>query len=353
MSDHPILFLPGPTECDAELRAIMAMPLVGHRSKGFIEEVKAIIPKLRALMRTEQVAMFENIPATGMMSGAIRNLVHDRVLHLTCGAFSERWHKVSQACGRTADAVAVEWGEAIEPEQLRAHLTSHDPYEAVVITYSETSTGVLNPLRELAAVVREVTPDALVLVDAVSALGGAELHFDEWGLDFLLSGTQKCLALPPGLCVIGLSERALAKAATVKHRGFLLDFVKSKKGYDAGKTPATPNIPLVYALSRQLDRIAAEGLETRWQRHLDMQSMTRAWANEHGFAYFSAEGRQSPTVSTFRASNRSVPGLIAKALAAGFVLGNGYGKLKNETFRIGHMGDHPRERLAELLAALS
>ncbi|MDH3591039.1 MAG: aminotransferase class V-fold PLP-dependent enzyme [Planctomycetota bacterium] len=349
---HDVLFLPGPSECDAELREIMSMPLMGHRSARFIEEVNALLPKLRGLFLTEQIALFENCPATGMMDAAVRNLVHDRILHLTCGAFSERWHKSGVACGRTAEALAVEWGEAATPDMLRRHLEANPPYEAVTITYSETSTGVLNPLPELAAVVREVAPETLVLVDVVSAVAGAELRFDAWGLDFAMSGTQKCLALPPGLCVYALSERALAKAGQVEGRGFLQDFVKAKKGYDSGKTPATPNIPLVFALSRQLDRIAAEGLEARWARHSRMQAMTQEWAREHDFTYFSADGFQSPTVSAMRASGRDVSDLIAKAKAAGFVLGNGYGKLKNQTFRVGHMGDHPPERLAQLLAAI-
>ena len=350
---HPILFIPGPVEVDAELREVMAMPLVGHRSQGFLAEVQAILPKLRRLFRTGAHVLFENVPATGLMEASIRNLVDERVLHCTNGAFSERWAKISAACGRQADTLAVEWGQGITPDALRARLRGGPAYEAVTITHCETSTGVLNPLRELAAVVREVQPDALVLADVVTSLAGAELEFDAWGIDCAFAGTQKCLALPPGLTVWALSERAMAKARTVAGRGFLLDFPRAAESLAKGETLATPCVPLVFALSRQLDRIERETLPARWQRHPALRDATLAWCSEHGFAPFVADGWRSPTVTTVDASGRSVKDLIARAKAAGFTLGNGYGKLKDRTFRIGHMGDHPLPRLQAFLAALA
>lgn len=353
MDDHPILFAPGPTEVDAELRAIMSMPLVGHRSAGFIDEVKAVCGKLQGLFLTGAHALFENCSATALMEVAVRNLVNERVLHLTCGAFGERWAKVSAACGRQADTIAVEWGQPNLAEALAGKLAASGPYEAVAVTFNETSTGCLNPLREIAATVREHAPDTLVLVDVVSGLGGAEFRFDDWGLDLAFAGTQKCLALPPGLCVYAVSERAMEKAATVPHRGFLTDITRAKDALGKGRTPATPCVPLVYALSRQLDRIAAEGLEARWARHLAMRDAVTEWADAQGFEFLVAEPWRSPTVSTMLPSGRDVADLIARAGAAGFTLANGYGLLKGKTFRIGHMGDHPVERVQALLRHLS
>ena len=283
----------------------------------------------------------------------MRNLVRGRILHLTCGAFSERWSKISSACGREPTALSVDWGQGNPSETLRAALTAGAPFEAVAITHNETSTGVINPLRELAAVVRETSPDTLVLVDAVTSLGGAELRFDDWGIDLAFAGTQKCLALPPGLCVYAVSERAMAKAATMEGRGFLLDFPRAHAGLAQGKTLATPSVPLVFALSAQLDAIAAEGIEARWARHRTMLGMVSSWAAEHEFTFFVDEPLRSPTVSTIAASGRDVPTLITQAKAKGFTLGGGYGKLKGATFRIGHMGDHQPETLASLLATLS
>ena len=352
MSDHDILFLLGPVEVEPELREIMAMPLIGHRQPAFIEEVKAVCGKLKAFFLTKAYTLFENCPATALMDASVRNLVGERILHCVGGAFAERWFAVSQACGRKPEALPVEWGEVVTPDVLREKLTSSPPFEAVAITYSETSTGARAPLKELAAVVREVAPETLILVDAVSAVGGIELRFDEWGLDLAFAGTQKCLALPPGLCVYALSARAMEKAKTVPDRGFLWDFERAAKGLAAGKASATPNVPLVFALSRQLDRIADEGIENRWRRHLDMLAAVTAWAAERGHEFLVDEAYRSPTVSCLKKSGRSVRDLIAKAKEGGFVLGNGYGKLKDETFRIGHMGDHTVERLQRLLSLL-
>ena len=356
MTDHEVLFIPGPVEVDEELRKIMAMPLIGHRNPKFIAEVQSVCSKLRSLyLANAGTTLFENAPATALMEAGIRNLVPGggRVLHLTCGAFSERWAKISTACGRDADTLAVPWGEAVLPATLRERLRQQSrPYAAICITHNETSTGVREPLAELTAVCREESPGSLILVDVVTSVGGSELRFDDWGLDLAFAGTQKCLALPPGLVTYAVSDRALEHAATVEDRGFLFDFLQAKKGLANGRTPATPNVPLVFALSRQLDRIADEGLENRWQRHLDLQACTADWANEHGCEFFVEEAYRSRTVTTLRAPGRDIIELAAKAKAAGYAMDKGYGKLKGEAFRVGHMGDHSVERLRGFLNAL-
>ena len=355
MANHPILFIPGPVEVEEELRQVMARPLLGHRHPDFVSLVPRMCEKLRELFQTRDAAMFENCPATMLMEAAIRNLVTPggSILHLTNGAFSERWAEISQACGRSVDTLAVPWGSTHDPEQLREKLLTSPPYEAVTITHSETSTGALEPLAELATVVREVSAETLVLVDAVSSLAGAELQFDAWQLDLALAGTQKCLALPPGLTVYAVSERALERAAEVPGRGYLLDFPKARQGMEKGRAPATPCVPLVWALDLQLDRIAKETLAGRWARHLEMRHITLDWAEQHGFSPFVADAaRRSPTVTCLNASGRDVPKLAERARQAGYLIDKGYGKIKGETFRIGHMGDHNAARLKNLLAAL-
>lgn len=352
MTDHDLLFIPGPTEVEPELRAIMAMPAIGHRSQRAQTEIGALRGKLPRLFLTRQTVLFETCPATALMEAAIRNLVPARVLHLVNGAFSERWAKISVACGRQAETLAVDWGQAHAPAQLRERLRGAH-FDAVTITHSETSTGVLNPLRELAATVREAAPDAMVLVDAVTSLAGAELRFDDWQLDLVFAGTQKCLALPPGVTVYAVSDRALARAAEVPARGYLLDFVAAAKALADNAPPATPCVPLLFALSAQLDRIEREGVERRWARHREMQAQTVAWSEQAGMRPFVTEpAHRSPSVSAIDACGRDVPALAAHAREAGFVIDRGYGKLKDKVFRIGHMGDHDPARVARLLQAL-
>lgn len=355
MADHPILFLPGPTEVADELRAVMATPLVGHRSAGFVAVAKDVCARLGALFKTAEPAVFENCTATALMEAAIRNLVprRGRTLHLVCGAFSERWQQISAACGRVTETMAVPLGCAHDPAALRERLRAGPPVDAVCVTHNETATGVIEPLADLAAVVRSVAPDTLVLADVVTSLGGAELRFDDWGLDVAFAGTQKCLALPPGLCVYAVSARGRERAAGVDERGFLLDFVRAVPLTAAGQSIATPCVPLVLALQRQLQRIAAEGLDARLRRHRAMRDRTLAWAADKGFAPFVADAAaRSPTVSCLDARGADVAALAQRASDAGFKIDQGYGPLKGKAFRVGHMGDHDLAGLERLLAAL-
>lgn len=359
MSAHEVLFIPGPVEVDEELRSIMAMPLIGHRNPDFVSEVKAVCSKLAGLFLTDtdpcgSAAMFENAPATALMEAAIRNLVQrrGRVLHLTCGAFSERWAKISKSCGRDVTTLGVEWGQTINAERLGRKLRESASFDAVCITHNETSTGVRADLQNLAKACHEESPESLVLVDAVSSLGGTEFRFDDWGIDLAFAGTQKCLALPPGLCVYAVSKRAFAHAESVSERGFLLDFLQARKGLADGKTVATPNVPLVFALSHQLDRIAEETLQARWDRHTSMRDVTIQWAESNGFKPFVEAASRSTTVTTLLAPGRNITELAGQAKNSGFAMDKGYGKLKGEAFRIGHMGDHTPERLQQLLDSL-
>jgi predicted phosphoserine aminotransferase len=274
-------------------------------------------------------------------------------LHLVGGAFGKRWSKISAACGRSPDVFDMPLGQAHSPDALAQRLQNGARPDVVCITHNETSTGVIQPLQALAAVVHEHAPDALVLVDVVTSLAGAELRFDDWGLDYAFAGSQKCLALPPGLGVYAVSNRALARAETIEERGFLLDLPTAVKDTNAGKTIATPCVPLVYALQRQLDRMQTEGLENRWQRHLDLQARTFAWAESKGFHPFVADAAaRSPTVSCIDANGADVEALAKLAAAAGFKMDKGYGDLKGKAFRIGHMGDHTMARLESLLNVL-
>ena len=354
-------FLPGPTEVRPETLAAMARPVIGHRS----EEIQALIgeaqPELKHLFGTKRPVYISTSSATGMMEAAITNLSRKRVLCLVCGAFSGRFYAIAEATGREADRLAVEWGEPNLPEDLRKVLKA-DPkrYDLVTVVHSETSTGTLNPVREIAAVVAEFD-DILLAVDTVSSMAGAPLRMDDWGLDFVLTGAQKALALPPGLSLAAASERALARAAQIEHRGFYFDLLKFEKSLDRLMTPNTPAVSLMFALRHQLEHIVEEGLEIRWRRHQQMADHMHLWvarlagATGRHFEIVAAPGYRSPTVTAVRLPDpegMSGPEVVSRLGERGYAIAAGYGKLKQETIRIGHMGDHTLEQLEDLLEEL-
>jgi aspartate aminotransferase-like enzyme len=352
LSPEPIrFFLPGPTYVPEDARRAMARPLIGHRSAEFRSIWSSIAARLPAVLRTQGEVLIASGSSTLVMEGAIASLVREDVLHLVGGAFGERWFSISRSLGRAPERLDASMGEANDPDALRAALR-RKRYEAVALVHNETSTGVMNPLADLARVVREES-DALILVDAVSSLGGAPVETDVWGIDVVLAGVQKALALPPGLTVFTLSERAAERARTVPRRGFYTDLLRYRDKHREGGAITTPAIPLVFALDVQLDRIVAEGMEARWARHEGLQRRTAAWAQERGLAFAAAAGARSWTVSCLKPPpGVAAPDVVKAAGRAGFTLGSGYGDWKPSTFRIGHMGEVRNEDLGALLAAL-
>jgi aspartate aminotransferase-like enzyme len=339
---HPKLYIPGPTEVASEVLQAQTRPMVGHRSQDFADLFYRILPRLKQVLLTDQHVYITASSGTGLQETAIRNGVRPgrKVLNMVAGAFADRWHQVSVANGKDAVRVDIEWGQPIRPEDVDAALAAGG-FDAVTIVHNETSTAVMSDIEAIARLVREKYPDVLILVDAVSSASGVRIAFDEWGLDMLLTSSQKAFALPPGLAFAAVSERMLERAKAVPHRGWYFDLLILEKYLASGKTtPATPAISLLYALDVQLDRILAEGLENRWARHETCMSMTHAWARKHGFELFPAPGYESRTVTCVR-NNREidVPAMIAFAREHGMVIGNGYGALKNKTFRIAHMGE--------------
>jgi|Deesub1362B_J571_1020462.scaffolds.fasta_scaffold06361_2 predicted phosphoserine aminotransferase len=344
------LFIPGPTEVREEVLSAQKRWMIGHREKDFSELYERVITKLKKVLDTEREVMVFTSSATGVMEGSIRNLVNENVLSTVCGAFSSRWADISERCGKKVKKIEVEWGCAIKPEMVEKEL-KENKYEAILVTHNETSTGVTNPLKEISEIVRKISPDTLILVDAVSSMAGIKIEIDKWDIDCVFASTQKCFALPPGLTVCAISERALEKAKKVKGRGFYFDFLLMKKYYDERKqTPSTPAISLLYAMDYQLDRMLKEGMDTRFERHKKMADKVREWALNKGFELFPEKGYESNTVTVIKNNkNIDVQKLVNGLKERGFTIANGYGKLKNITFRIGHMGDLTLEEIDELL----
>ena len=342
-------FLPGPTDVHPEVLAAMQRPMIGHRSSAMEQLLQGLAPKLGALARTAHPVMVGTTSATGFMEMAVRNGVRRRALSLVNGAFSERFAALVGATGKECIRLDVPLGAAVEPDMLRDALR-RTPVDAVTCAHSETSTGVLQDVAGFAKVVSEFD-DVLLLVDAVTSMAGSPVETDAWGLDFVFTGSQKALALPPGLALGACSERMLARAKTLEGRGLYFDLVAFMQATTKCHPTNTPAVSLLYALEAQMARIERDGgIEARWARHDAMRRRVEAWSAEHGVAFVPREGRRSWTVSCLHVPDgghaKDVVGALKKE---GWTIGAGYGALKDSTIRIGHMGDHTLESLDDLL----
>ncbi|MDI6592106.1 MAG: alanine--glyoxylate aminotransferase family protein [Patescibacteria group bacterium] len=349
---HIKLFIPGPTEIREEIRKEMASPLIGHRSKEISLLLEEISSKVQKLLFTKNTIFVFTSSSTGFMEAAIRNCVKKKVLHLSCGAFGERWEEIAKRNGKEVESLRVPWGEAILPEMVEEKLKKGD-FDAVALIHNETSTGVTNPLEEIAKVIKKY-PEICFLVDAVSSMGGIKIEVDKLGIDVIFAGSQKCLALPPGIAIGAVSEKALKKAEIVENRGYYFDFLEHFKYWKEKKqTPATPSISHLFALNKKLSEILfEEGLENRFKRHQEMAKIVQDWARER-FALFANEKYLSPTLTVISNTREiDIEKLRKNLREKGKEIAPGYGKLKGKCFRIAHMGDLQPEEIKELLSEI-
>ena len=350
-------FLPGPTEVHPDVLRAQAQAIIGHRGPAINELMAELQAGLKDVFSTSRPVLMSTSSATGLMEAAVRNGARKRVLSLVNGAFSKRFGDIAAACGFEVETLAVEWGRTIPCDAVRERL-AQGGFDAVTVVHSETSTGALNSIPEISAIVRELD-DVVLLVDSVTGVGGVEVQTDEWQLDFVLTGSQKALALPPGLAFGVASERLMARSAEAARKGVYFDLELFAKQIDNLQTPNTPAVSLFYSLAVQLRRIAAEGMVSRWARHRTMAERCHQWVdtmrNEHGvdLSILAAEGERSPTVTcVVLPGGVEGPSVVSGMRERGFVIGGGYGKLKGTTFRIGHMGDHTLAELEGVLGTL-
>ena len=346
------LFVPGPVDVDPEVLDAQTKAMLPHRSAEFEEIFHRTEGKARKVFYTGNRVFITASSGTGLQEAAVRNFANARVLNCTNGAFGNRWHDVAKSNGKQADKLDVPWGEPVTPELVAEALKGTD-YEILTVVHNETSTGLQNPVGEIATAVRAVSPETLICVDAVSSLSGAKIETDAWGLDFVLTSSQKALAIPPGLGLAATSDRALARAEDVENRGWYFDLLRMEKHRIANSTPATPATSLINALDFQLDRILEEGIEARFDRHAAMAARVQNWALERGFGLFAPDGYRSQTVTTV-VNTREIDfaDLNAFLMARDMRLANGYGALKGKTFRIAHMGELTLNDIETLLAAM-
>ncbi|MDD4250690.1 MAG: alanine--glyoxylate aminotransferase family protein [Candidatus ainarchaeum sp.] len=354
------LFIPGPISVSEEIAITQTKEMISHRSSEFKELMKECSEGLQNILYTKNRVLISTSSGSGFMEGAIRNTVNKKVLVCVCGAFGKKWAQIATSCGKEVTILNFKEGNAINKEELKNALTKND-FEAVCITLNETSTGIENNLEELVPIIREQNNNILILVDAVSGMGGTRIHVDKLGLDVCLASSQKCFALPPGLAFASVSEKVLEKAITIKDRGYYFDFVELAKEYDENQTPYTPAVGLMFALQEQLKLIKKEGIEERFNRHKKLKEITHAWVRDNGFFIFSDEKYSSNTITCINNTKKIDLSKLKKAMITkGYFIDTGYRKLnekllsegKDETFRIPHMGELSEEELHKFLDTL-
>ena len=343
------LFIPGPIDVPEDVLRELSRPQIGHRGEQYAELHARVVGRLKRLLKTEGRAFLSASSGSGVWELAARNCVRERVASFGCGAFSEKWGQVCAANGKAVDPYDVEWGRHT-PAKMVEDALKKGVYDAMTCVHNETSTGVTNPLEEIAEVMRRF-PDVMFMVDAVSSMGGIPIDVDRLGIDICLASSQKALGVPPGLAVFSCREKAMERARKAECRGYYFDLLEFEKRAEKNQTVSTPPIPQIYALDRSLDRMFEEGLEKRFARHEEMGRVVRAWAKEH-FELFPEEEYASDTVTCIK----NTRGMDIKALNRHLlenhdcIISDGYGKLKGETFRIAHMGEMTPRDMRELFS---
>lgn len=344
------LFIPGPTHVTEDVLQKMATLMIGHRTKEASSLQRGISEKLRQLMYTESEILLSTSSGSGLMEGAVRSCTRKRAAVFSCGNFGNRWFKMAEDSNIPADKFEAEWGNPNFPEEVDVALST-GKYDLVTVTHNETSTGVMNPLEEISLVMKKY-PEVVFCLDTVSSLGGAKIEVDKWGVDICIASSQKCLGLPPGLSLCSFSEKALEAAKQVEFRGTYFDLLQiynciQKKDY---QYPSTPTLSHMFALDYQLDKMLEEGFENRFARHTEMADYVRTWAKKH-FALYAKEQYASNTVTCVKNTlDIDVAGLNKALGERGFSISNGYGKLKQKTFRIAHMAELTLDDMKELLS---
>jgi aspartate aminotransferase-like enzyme len=358
MFSHDKLFTPGPVDISEKTMAAFSRPMIGHRGEAFKNLYRDIHPKLQTLFGTKQPVFLSTSSAWGVMEASIRNLVDENgrsgsgLLCCMCGAFSDKWLDVARRCGKNAEPLQVEWGKHIDHKDVDRALAS-GKFDTVTLIHNETSTGVMNPLPEICCTLAKY-PEVALILDTVSSFSAMEIDMDALGIDVMLAGSQKALALPPGFSLFAVSEKAFARAEKQKSRGYYFDFLEFKKQQAEWMTPTTPSISHIFALQSKLNEIFEEGLDARFARHAKTNALVHDWVKRSGFDFFAEKGFRSKTL-TCVANNRGIDVLsMSKRLREKhhLVIDPGYGKLKGQTFRLSNMGDESEGTVTQLLGAL-
>lgn len=347
------LYIPGPLTVSESIIKAMAKPMIGHRSKDFVALYEDMQPRLQKMFFTTDPVYLGTSSAWGVMEGALRNICKKGVLNCMNGAFSDKWFDVAKRCGKYAEALQFDWGKPIDPEAVRKALAT-GKFDCITFIHSETSTGTLSPIADIMAVVREF-PEVISIADSVSSFSTLPIKKDELGIDILLTGSQKALALPPGLAIFSVSERARTRAKEIADRGYYFDLIEFHDNHTKGMTPSTPCISLFFGLQQRLHEIEAEGLENRYERHRRLNDQVRAWGLGKGFSLLPDVQFATRGLNCFKNDRNADLERLLKTIKSRhqIVIDGGYGKLKGKTFRISNMGEESDATIATLIAALN
>ncbi|MCL1873230.1 MAG: alanine--glyoxylate aminotransferase family protein [Clostridiales bacterium] len=346
------LFIPGPVSVREDVLAKMSGQMIGHRTKGASELQRNISNKLREVFFTKEEILLSTSSGSGLMEGAVRSCTAKRAAVFSVGSFGDRWYDMAVQNGIPADKFSVPEGQATQAEAVDEVLKT-GKYDLITVTHNETSSGIMNPVEEISQVLKKY-PEVIWCIDAVSSAGGSKIEVDKLGIDICITSTQKCFGLPPGMSFTTFSQKAVEAAKKVEFRGQYLDLLAlynfiQKKDY---QYPSTPSLSHMYALDYQLDRILAEGIDNRFARHIEMAEYVRNWARNN-FALFADERYLSNTLTVIKNTKEiDIKALNGELGKRGYVIANGYGKMKDLTFRISHMADYTPDDLKNLIAAI-
>jgi aspartate aminotransferase-like enzyme len=352
---EPNLRIPGPTALPPSVREAGARQMINHRGPEFAAMLARILAGMKPYFGTVSDVAMITTAGTGGLEAAVVNVLSpgDRVLGVSIGSFGDRFAKIARTYGADVTKIEVEWGQAADPAVLRAELQRSGPYKAVLLTHNETSTGVMNPIPELAAVVRALAPDALILVDSVSGLGAVPFQMDAWGIDVVVTGSQKAWMAAPGLAMVAASERAWAAMETATMPRVYLDLRAHRDAHAGGETPWTPAIAVVYQVDEGIRLMTVEGPESVFARHEACAAAARAGLTALDFELFADPRHASKTVTAAVVPAdldwKSFNGEIKRR---GVVLAGGQGKLTGKIFRLGHLGSVTLEEILGVMSAL-
>ncbi len=356
MRNTPNLRIPGPTPVPTDILEAVGRPMVDHRGRPFAALIQRVTEHLKEFFMTKQEVLILSTSGTGSMEAAVVNTLSpgDKVLVVSIGAFGDRFAKIAETFGAQVTVLPYEWGQAADPEDVRKALAADPETKAVLVTHNETSTGVTNPLEEIAKVVREA--DRLLLVDAISSLGAIPCDMDGWGLDVVVTGSQKGWMVPPGLAFIALSERGWQAYESARMPRFYMDVAKARDFLQKGQTPWTPTISVYFGLDVALEKMAAEGLEGVHARHARIGQMVREGVKALGLELLATDERYaSDTVTAIKCPEGVEVAALRKMLEdeQGVVMAGAQAKLAGKAFRIGHLGLVSEEDIRHALDALA